>query len=273
MFKTRVLSGIVLVIIMATCFFFGGYLLATALCLTSLVGMFEYFRAVKVLGDKEIINPLAAIGYAGDIALFLLIILSGDDTKYMIFVPIVVCVLMLFVYVFTFPKYRIENIVIAFFGLCYVPLLMCFVYLTRQMQAGIYLVWLVFFASWISDTFAYFVGVLFGKHKLAPILSPKKSIEGSLGGVFFAALLGGVYGYFVKGYITAGFPVILTFVAVCAVGAIVSQIGDLAASAIKRNYEIKDYGKLIPGHGGVLDRFDSVIFAAPMVYLVALIFM
>lgn len=273
MFKTRVLSGIVLVIIMGACFWYGSFVLAAVLALISLVGMNEYYKAVKVVGDNNKMSPLALAGYLGSIALYVLIVCSNADTKYMIFVPIVLCVVMLCIYVFTFPKLRIENVVIAFFGFCYVPLLMCFVYMIRQMPDGIFLVWLVFFASWISDTFAYFTGMLLGKHKLAPVLSPKKSIEGAIGGVVFAALLGGLYGYFIKGYIVADFPVVLTFAVVSGIGSCVSQVGDLAASAIKRNFEIKDYGKLIPGHGGVLDRFDSVIFAAPMVYLVALIFL
>lgn len=273
MFKTRLLSGIVLVIIMGLCFYFGGFLLATVIGIVSLIGMNEYYKAVKLLDEGKIINPLTAVGYLGSIALFVLIVLDKAEVRNMIFVPIVTCSIMLCVYVFTFPKYRIENIVSAFFGFCYVPLLMCFVYLTREMSDGIYLVWLVFFASWISDTFAYLTGMLLGKHKLAPILSPKKSIEGAVGGVFFAALLSGIYGYLIQGYLQSNFPVVITFVVVCAVGACFSQVGDLAASAIKRNFEIKDYGKLIPGHGGILDRFDSVIFAAPMVYLVAYIFM
>lgn len=273
MFKTRLLSGIVLVIIMAGCFYFGGLLLALVIGITSLIGMKEYYRAVKILSDKEFINPLSLVGYLGCVALFVLVVLDNANVQNMIFVPIVTCAVMLCVYVFTFPKYRVENIVLAFFGFCYVPLLMCFVYMTREMPDGLFLVWLVFFASWISDTFAYLTGMLFGKHKLAPVLSPKKSIEGAVGGVFFSALLGGLYGYFIKDYLSTSFPVVITFVAVCAIGACFSQVGDLAASAIKRNVEIKDYGKLIPGHGGILDRFDSVIFAAPMVYLVAYIFM
>ena len=97
---------------------------------------------------------------------------------------------------------------------------------------------------------------------MAPVLSPKKSVEGAVGGVIGAALLGTVYGA------ATGGPM-MEYALICAVGALISMVGDLAASAIKRNQEIKDYGTLIPGHGGILDRFDSVIFTAPVIYFLA----
>jgi phosphatidate cytidylyltransferase len=104
--------------------------------------------------------------------------------------------------------------------------------------------------------------MLIGKHKMAPVLSPKKSVEGGIGGVVGAALLGAIYGALTGG------PV-FEYALICTVGALISMVGDLAASAIKRNQGIKDYGNLIPGHGGILDRFDSVIFTAPVIYFLA----
>ena len=106
--------------------------------------------------------------------------------------------------------------------------------------------------------------MLIGKHKMAPVLSPKKSVEGAVGGVAGAALLGVIYAAATQGPI-------LEYAVICAVGALISMVGDLAASAIKRNQGIKDYGKLIPGHGGILDRFDSVIFTAPVIYFLSVI--
>ena len=173
------------------------------------------------------------------------------------------------VYVFTYPKYQAGQVMTTFFGFFYVAVMLSCVYLTRMLPNGIYYIWLIFLCSWGCDTCAYCVGMLIGRHKLAPVLSPKKSIEGAVGGVVGAALLTLIYGFALKG--AMGIPAAQVYVmaGISAAGALVSMVGDLAASAIKRNYEIKDYGKLIPGHGGILDRFDSVIFTAPIIFFLA----
>ena len=150
--------------------------------------------------------------------------------------------------------------------MCYVPVMLSFLYQTRSMHDGVYLVWLIFLSSWGCDTCAYCVGMLLGKHKLAPVLSPKKSIEGAVGGVAGAALLGAGYALLYGDKMLEVVSPVVTCAAACAIAAVISQVGDLAASAIKRNHNVKDYGHLIPGHGGVLDRFDSMIFTAPAIY-------
>ena len=175
-------------------------------------------------------------------------------------------------YVFGFTKFHANQVSAAVMAFAYAPVCLSFIYATRELEFGIYLVWLILICSWGCDTCAYCVGVLFGKHKMAPILSPKKSIEGAVGGVVGAAGLGALYGWFVNTKVEASVNFIILFAIICAVGALISMVGDLAASAIKRNYDVKDYGKLIPGHGGVMDRFDSVIFAAPIIYFLAKMF-
>ena len=134
-----------------------------------------------------------------------------------------------------------------------------------------FFVWLIFISAFGCDTGAYFTGMLFGKHKLIPSLSPKKTIEGAIGGVVVGTLLAVLFGLSVETMFQLDEvnTVLLCFVTGI-VGSILSQIGDLAASAIKRTVGIKDYGTLIPGHGGVLDRFDSVMFTAPAVYYIML---
>ena len=173
---------------------------------------------------------------------------------------------MMALYVFTFPKYKTEEVTAAFFGVCYVPVMLSFLYQTRVMNDGAYLVWLIFLSSWGCDTCAYCSGMLLGRHKLAPVLSPKKSIEGAVGGAVGAALLGFIYAALFASHMSGVENPQLVCTAACAIAAVISQIGDLAASAIKRNHGIKDYGRLIPGHGGILDRFDSMIFTAPAIY-------
>ena len=152
-----------------------------------------------------------------------------------------------------------------FFGFFYTALMLSYIYQIRMLDGGEFLVWLVFVSAWGSDVFAYCVGMLIGKHKAFPVLSPKKSWEGCIGGVAGAALVAVIYGAVLNGAFHQEVSVAL-FAILGACGSVIAQIGDLAASAMKRNNEVKDYGKLIPGHGGVLDRFDSVIFVAPIIY-------
>ena len=144
--------------------------------------------------------------------------------------------------------------------------MLSYIYQIRVLPGGAFTVWLVFICSWGCDTCAYCVGMLFGKHKLAPVLSPGKSVEGALGGIVGSALVGALYAYFLVEKVVSEQEVTWVFVLISAAGAVISQVGDLAASAIKRNHDIKDYGHLIPGHGGILDRFDSMLFTAPAIY-------
>ena len=127
------------------------------------------------------------------------------------------------------------------------------------------LIWLVFLAAFGTDIMAYFTGMAIGKHKLCPHLSPKKSIEGAVGGVIGSVILCVLFGHF----FVPDFKVLCLIIGFF--GSIVSQLGDLSASAFKRQMGIKDYGNLIPGHGGILDRFDSVIFTAPVIYFLSIL--
>lgn len=256
----RVISGIFLVAIAVPSLYFGGWLLY-ALCLfISLVGNYELLR---VAGLQK--SPLGICAYVATVAYYMTLV--QGDYRYSIFVLVIAFLALMSVYVFTFPKYKAENIMWAFFGIVYVTMMLAYIYETRMLSNGVYLVWLIFVSSWGNDTFAYFTGVLIGKHKMAPVLSPKKSVEGAVGGVLGATLLGIIYGSIVSKKMS-GFIAnpVLTFAVASFFGALLAIVGDLAASAIKRNHNVKDYGKLIPGHGGILDRFDSVIFTAPVVY-------
>lgn len=258
MFKTRLLSGIVLVAIALLTIISGGYVLFFTLLCVSLIGMRELFQAMKIQEKKG--NLLALTGYAGAVLYYGTLLLGFE--KYGMAAVILSLVLIMLVYVFTYPKYHARQVMAVFFGVIYVSVMLSFIYLTRNLPDGKFLVWLIFLCSWGCDTCAYCVGMLIGKHKMAPVLSPKKSVEGAVGGVLGAALLGAAYAAATKGPMAE-------YAVICAAGALISMVGDLAASAIKRNQEIKDYGTLIPGHGGILDRFDSVIFTAPVIYYLA----
>ncbi|MCM1246374.1 MAG: phosphatidate cytidylyltransferase, partial [Roseburia sp.] len=142
-----------------------------------------------------------------------------------------------------------------------------YIYQTRCLSYGHWFVWLILIGASGSDTFAYLTGMLVGKHHFSE-LSPKKTIEGCLGGVAGAALLAVIYSFFIPEQAVAALQINIQLLFACigALCSVVSQIGDLAASAVKRNYGIKDYSNLIPGHGGILDRFDSILFVGPFVY-------
>ena len=262
MFKTRLLSGIVLVILALILILTGGDVLLVTSLVISYIGMFELYRVFKI--EKEL--P-AIIAYL--MATIYYINLRFPFIPDMMMFVLGCLVALMFVYVFTYPKYKTEQILATFFGVFYVAVMLSYVYQTRQMTAGVYIVWLIFLCSWVCDTCAYCVGKLIGKHKMAPILSPKKSIEGAVGGVVGTGLLTILYGNIFKDAMGIGPRSILVLAIICMIGALISMVGDLTASAIKRNYDVKDYGTLIPGHGGILDRFDSVIFTAPIIYFLA----
>ena len=141
----------------------------------------------------------------------------------------------------------------------------------RSLSGGIYLVILTVLSSWGCDVFAYFTGMLLGRHKMSPVLSPKKSVEGAVGGVVGAVLLALLFGFLFKEHLPEFHRPVPDCMIVAAAASVLSMAGDLLASAFKRHRNIKDYGHLIPGHGGILDRFDSFFFIAPVIYYLALV--
>ena len=259
MFFTRLISGIGLLIVAILAFYIGNLPLIILSALISVIGLFEFYRALGL--DKK---NIAYLGYAYSLIYYCLIYFKLN--QYVFFSVIAFLLVIFAIYVFTFPKYKTEEISLIFMGVMYIPILFSYVYNTRTFDDGHYLAWLILISSWGSDTCAYAVGSLFGKHKIAPVLSPKKSVEGSIGGVLGAALIGGIFGAILSGHFISTLSPVFNCAASCAIGSVISQVGDALASAIKRNHNIKDYGNLIPGHGGILDRFDSMIFTAPAIF-------
>ncbi len=288
MFVTRLISGIILVILALITMGYGEILLLLTLMGLSLVGYLELTKASGVRKNTDTlkqdkvteqtmqsVNGLEIVGILGILAYYGFLYGSEyvtlDRHFLILFAIILLFMATMFVYVFAFPKFRSEQVMSAFFSFVYAPVCLSFIYLTRQLEIGIYVVWLILLCSWGCDTCAYAVGILIGKHKMSPHLSPKKSIEGAVGGVVGAIALGALYGLYVEEKVPQAENIVPVFAVICGIGALISMVGDLAASAIKRNHDIKDYGKLIPGHGGVMDRFDSVIFTAPIIYFLAMI--
>lgn len=287
-FMIRFRSSVILMAVAITAMVLGSYTLFGVIVLITMIGLMELYRVVGVNKSKA-----GAVGYIIAFLYFLriffqyfiipdlnIIDLMSENkicfnlwiNSFAIIIALLI-ILALAVYVLTFPKYNSEQITMVVFGFFYVVMPLMYIFQTRQLSGGEYAVWLIFIGSWGSDTMAYVVGRKIGKTKIAPKLSPKKSLEGLIGGIVGAALIGVIFAIIFKSQLEESFSnPILLFGLTGAIGSVVSQIGDMAASAIKRNKGIKDYGTLIPGHGGILDRFDSVIFIAPIVYFMLTVF-
>ncbi|MBO4591688.1 MAG: phosphatidate cytidylyltransferase [Eubacterium sp.] len=267
MFKTRLISGIVIVALAVVLLWLGGPVTGAAMMLLSVVGVFELCRVYKI--EKR--SP-AVFAYIWTVLYYIILILSkhkmwGIQVSRMAMPTMISYLLVILaIYVIRFPEYHDKEIMAAFMSFFYVSVMLSYIYRIREMDNGGLFVVLVFICSWGNDTLAYCAGMLFGKHKMSPVLSPKKSIEGLVGGIVGAGILGVLYGLFIKDRMMDIQNLPLYLFIICSLGAVPAVIGDLAASAIKRNNDVKDYGKLIPGHGGVLDRFDSMIFTAPIIY-------
>ncbi len=265
MFMIRLRSSIIVMALTILFVVLGGDVLFAAVGAISFIGMMELYRIMKI--NKALPGIL---GYLAGAVYYALLYFKQQEHLVMFF--ILFLLLLMVLYVLQFPKYNTEQIAIAFLGLFYVAVMLSYIYQVRILKDGAWIIWLAFIGAWGSDTCAYCVGMLIGKHKVTPKLSPKKSLEGCIGGVLGAALIGFIYATAIRGYLTEINNLPWIFAIIGAASSVISQIGDLAASAIKRNHDIKDYGNLIPGHGGILDRFDSIIFTAPIVYYLTVLF-
>lgn len=250
--KTRVLSGLIMAPLLAI-LYFGGYILFAACFLIGIMAVREFYNGFHAMDIK----PNYGIAVIAAIALYAIDIFTDAPQWYMLWFFAVVLASLL--YLFNIEHRKLEDAMATITGIVYVVFFSFHVTLVEQTEYGI-LIWLVVLTAFGTDIMAYFSGFLFGKHKLCPKISPKKTIEGSIGGTLGSVILSGLFGYFFA-------PEVLVHCLIIGVlGGIVSQFGDLTASIFKRKMGIKDYGNLIPGHGGILDRFDSVLFTGPMVY-------
>lgn len=246
---TRTISGLIIVILTITAVKLSSIYLAGYVFLLSIIGMYEFYNAV----EKKDIKPIKLVGYLSCVG-FLLDTLgfSWISVSYILIFDVI----LLLLYSLIRKDKNISDIAITFLGVLYIPVLFQhIIYLSDSIY-----IWLVFIIAWGTDTCAYIFGMIFGKHKLCPKLSPKKTIEGSIGGILGSVALVYLYIRYFKLTPTWVF-ILLSFI-----GSIVAQIGDLTASKIKRITGIKDFGFIMPGHGGILDRFDSILFIAPYTY-------
>ena len=262
---TRIITALVGIPVLLYIIISGGWILKVSIIGIALIGVYELYNAFS-----KKYNPIRSEGYAL-VSLIAMASFSGHLSLGLMIALLVMGSLISVVK--EYPRYTITDVSLTIFGPLYIGLLFSFISLVREWPMGEFFVWLIFISAWGTDTFAYFTGYFIGKNKLAPALSPKKTIEGAIGGVIGAALLAFVYTWVYGTYYNGdmmqylfGIPLIT------ALASVIAQFGDLSASAIKRFFDVKDFGYILPGHGGILDRFDSVLFTAPFVYTVLYLF-
>ena len=244
----RVLTAIIGISLLLFVVNEGGLLLSTSILIISLLGIIEIYHALEFINKK----PIYPIGILGTIAIYISTLTSIINLD-LIFTALII--LLLIIFLFT-NKYNLEDIGLTLFSIIYIPFLLFHIYYLD----GTHYIWLVFIIAFGTDTFAYLFGSLFGKHKLYEKVSPNKSIEGAVGGIIGCVALVVIYS------LTFNLNPVSLLIIMSIIASIFSQMGDLVASKIKRVAKIKDYGKIMLGHGGILDRFDSIIFAAPIIY-------
>lgn len=251
--KTRILSGLIMAPLLVV-LFLGGYVLLAACFVIGVMAVKEFYDGFGNMG----IRPSYVTAYAAILGLYAINMFTGDYHWYMVW--FFGCVVASLLYLFRIEERRLEDAMATITGIFYVIFFSYHVLLVEQTGEYSLMLWLIVLTAFGTDIMAYFAGVFFGKHKLCPKISPKKTIEGSIGGILGSVILCGVFGWI---FIPRLF---IHCLIIGVLGGVISQFGDLTASIFKRKMGIKDYGNLIPGHGGILDRFDSVLFTAPMVY-------
>ncbi len=258
----RVVSAVIGLILFFIVTFANQLILDLVLGVLILFMLFEFFHAFK-FGFL-----LSSIGMIGTAALLCVLSLGRYDI--FIFALAAYIVLLGAISIFQHEKISFTDITAVLFATVYVGFFPSFIARIRSLdENGLYYLFLIFACAWLTDTGAYFCGRFFGKHKLAPNISPKKTVEGAVGGVV-CAIIGCIVLGAVAHYINGATPRYFVLALVGLVGSCLAQLGDLFASLIKRTCGVKDFGNIMPGHGGALDRFDSVIMVSPFIYYVCL---
>lgn len=257
----RIITAVVMLCVFIPVIIFSDTLvfpIAVALC--TCIAAFEMLRCMGLHKNLVLCLPL----YASALAFPMLVRLVSDAgvvAAIAFVVAVAYLVIMFAMIVWSHGKLKFADGSSVFAIVLYIIAAFCGIIYVRDLPGGEYIYLLIFVGAWITDVFAYFTGMLLGKHKLIPDVSPKKTIEGSIGGIVFCTLSFVGYGLAIDAMFDIHISIIFLLVSGIIVS-IVSQVGDLIMSVIKRHYEVKDYGRIFPGHGGMLDRFDSVLIVS-----------
>ncbi len=262
--KSRLLTALIGVPAIILVLLSPPFVITLAVMAASVIGLYEYYRAVGLSANRS----LCLMGYVAAIFISLSVFMPRDLSQILVYLYI----LALFIVMLASKgRVTVNDIGLLILGLIYIPYFLSHMIYIREMPFGNFYIWLVLLGAFLTDTCAYFVGCLLGKHKLCPSISPKKTVEGAVGGTLGCGLSFVLFGvltnfFFKDGLYGGEFSLILLFV-LGLITSFVSQVGDLVASSIKRQFDIKDFGNCLPGHGGILDRCDSIIMVAPTIFL------
>lgn len=265
MLKRTITAVCMMAVFIPICIYSGTIIFNIAMALLSLIAVYEMLSCV---GAKKNI-PVLIVSCLLSAAMPIIPYYTSAYTLHIALVCYIIYLILILTFmVFSRGNEDFTTVSAAFMGVFYISVSFTAVVLLRENGAYLYL--LAFFGPWVSDTFAYIVGRLIGKRKLIPEVSPNKTIAGSVGGIIATSALFVGYGFAVAKFADlSSTPNIIAMAVAGAIVSVISQIGDLTASYIKRRYGVKDYGKLFPGHGGVMDRFDSVLLTAPVLYIIS----
>ena len=258
----RVLTAVLgLPIVLLVIIFGNEILMNVVFTAIAIICMHEYLGAIG-----KIANPIKWIAYLSTLSIAVVSFISFDLLMKVIVLAIPIILLILFLKVIISDmKSDLKDVAYTFLGIFYITFFMMFLALIRGLEFGRTYIGYTLVVAWATDIFAYAIGKRFGKHKFSKV-SPKKSIEGCVSGALGAVLCSIIYILVMKNFVNID----ISYVHICVMSlilSVISQIGDFVASSIKRFVDVKDYSNLLPGHGGMLDRIDSLIFIAPFVYM------
>ena len=264
----RIISGLVGFPIAAVVFLFANvYVMDVVVGILAGISLYEYMKCFKVSKKAK---PIAWISYVMCLILPLLHVIPSGYLSYVIglLIPLIIFILFLHI-IISNMKYSVKDAGVTLFGILYVIGFYAFISKIFGMNNGKIYIWFVAFSAWGTDVFAYIIGRRFGKHKFSQI-SPNKSIEGCIAGVVGSVLLTEIYTVVLNNAFNYTINYVIIGV-IAVILSVVSQVGDFSASSIKRYTGVKDFGNLIPGHGGILDRFDSFMFVAPFAFFLLML--
>ncbi|MFC7372203.1 phosphatidate cytidylyltransferase [Fictibacillus iocasae] len=261
--KERIITGAIAAVLFGGLVVYGGWPFAALVIGLSLIGMYELLK----MKNMHHVSGVSIIGYVLTAGLAVPKEVMDTITPFTKQDMLVSAVLILLVVtVVSKNRHTFDDIAFVLFGSVYIGFGFYYLLETRFLNDGLYIVFFILFMIWAADSGAYFTGKAIGRHKLWPVISPNKTIEGALGGIAWSLAVGAIC------YVTDFVPFsLITVLAIALFVGVFGQIGDLAQSAFKRIYGVKDSGNLLPGHGGILDRLDSVLFVMPLVHVLHLL--